>query len=122
MTELSRTIGAILSVVLLITVISLPGIGISWLGWKLSRRWHLLNQVLFRATLIALFVTPSIWGHAGPLPALFLAIVLTGHEKLAGIVPILAIWIASIPVIGLLARRQRQKAARVQSEPSEVKS
>jgi hypothetical protein len=91
-------VGLLLAMVLYALVIPLPGIGVAYLGWKRSRGWHSLwAQSCFRACLIAVAVTPSVWGHAGILPAILLAVVLTGREKLAGIIPILIVWIVAIP-------------------------
>ena len=44
------------------------------------------------AGMIAVLVTPSLWGHAGIFPAIFLVFKLQGREKLAGIIPILIVW------------------------------
>jgi hypothetical protein len=97
----------VLFMILYAVVVSLPGLGVAYLGWKLSSRWQSMTvQTLFRAGLIAVAVTPSVWGHAGILPAILLAIVLSGREKLAGVVPILVVWVVAIPVIGILAKRR----------------
>jgi hypothetical protein len=102
-----KFIGEALVMVLYLVAISLPGIGVAYVGWKLSRGWHSVSaQTFFRAGLIAVATTPSAWGHAGILPAILLALVLTGREKLAGVVPILVVWIVAIPVIGILAKRR----------------
>jgi hypothetical protein len=61
-------------------------------------------QTLYRAGLLATVVTPSVYGHAGILPAIILAIVLHGHERLAGIVPIIVVWLIAIPLIGANAK------------------
>jgi len=100
---------SVLIMILYAVVISLPGLGIAYLGWKLSRRWQsTAAQTLFRAGLIAVAVTPSAWGHGGIFPAILLAILLSGREKLAGVVPILVVWVVAIPVIGILANRRRR--------------
>lgn len=106
-------IGEVLILFLYAVVVSLPGIGVAYVGWRSSREWHSLSaQTLFRASLIAVAVTPSIWGHAGILPAILLTLLLHGREKLAGIVPILAVWIIVIPVIGILAKRRARREVR----------
>ena len=100
---------SVLIMIFYAVVISLPGLGIAYLGWKLSRRWQsTAAQTLFRAGLIAVAVTPSAWGHGGIFPAILLAILLSGREKLAGVVPILVVWVVAIPVIGILANRRRR--------------
>src|ERR1700676_3415062 len=101
-----KYLGALLAMGLIAVVVSLPGIGVAYLGWKRSRGWHsLFAQTFVRAGLIAVAVAPSVWGHAGIVPAILLAVVLTGREKLAGIIPILIVWVVAIPVIGILAKR-----------------
>ena len=42
------------------------------------------------------------------IPSMLLVIVLSGREKLAGVVPILVVWVVAIPVIGILAKRRRR--------------
>jgi hypothetical protein len=96
---------SVLIMILYAVVISLPGLGIAYLGWKLSRRWQ---STAAQTGLIAVAVTPSAWGPGGIFPALLLAIVLSGREKLAGVVPILVVWVVAIPVIGILAKRRRR--------------
>ena len=106
-------VGQVLLLVLYVVVISLPGIGVAYVGWKFSDRWHSFSaQTFFRASLIAVAVTPSIYGHAGILPAILLTLVLSGRGRLAGIAPILAVWIIAIPVIGLLAKRRISRVVR----------
>jgi hypothetical protein len=93
-----------------LALISLPGIGVTCLGWRLSRNMRpIFVQAVFRAGLIAIAITPSIWGHGGILPAIFLAFVLQGRERLAGIVPILVVWTVSIPVLAVRGRKQTLK-------------
>ena len=97
----------VLALAVWLALISLPGIGVTYLGWRLSRNVRpILVQAVFRAGLIAITMTPSIWGHGGILPAIVLAIVLQGQDRLAGIVPILVVWAIAIPVLSILARRQ----------------
>jgi hypothetical protein len=96
-----------------VALISLPGIGVTYLGWRLSRNMRpVLGQAVFRAGLIAITITPSIWGHGGILPAIVLAFVLQGRERLVGIVPILVVWAIAIPVLGAHARKHSLRAER----------
>ena len=107
-----KLIGEVLVLVLYAVVVSLPGIGVAYVGWKLSRRWHsVLAQTFFRAGLIAVAITPSVWGHTGILPAILLVLLLSGREQLAGIIPILVVWVVAMPVIGILAKRRRRYEA-----------
>ena len=100
-----------LFMILYAAVISLPGLGIAYVGWNLSRRWQsTAAQTLFRSGSIAVAVTPSVWGHAGILPAILLALILSGREKLAGVVPILVVWVVAIPIIDTPAKRRGSPA------------
>jgi hypothetical protein len=50
------------AVVLFIILISLPGIGISYLGWRFSRSLRRVSaQTVFRTGVIAVATTPSVW-------------------------------------------------------------
>jgi hypothetical protein len=99
-----------LTIVAYLALISMPGIGVTYLGWKLSRNMRpILVQTIFRAGLIAFAITPSVWGHAGILPAIVLALLLQGRERLAGIVPILVVWAVAIPVLIVRTRKQNLK-------------
>lgn len=99
----------ILFLVVWVALISLPGIGITYVGWKISRNMKpLVAQAAFRAGLIAITITPSVWGHGMILPALVLALVLQGRERLVGVVPILVVWAVMIPALGVRTIRQRQ--------------
>src|SRR5690349_2333687 len=109
MATLSHALLVILVLACWAAIVSLPGIALTCLGWNLSVRLSPVPQVVFRATVIALFLTPTIFGHAGLFPALFIVFVTTGSDKLVGIIPIVAVWIACIPVIGLVHRRRGQK-------------
>jgi hypothetical protein len=108
-----ETAGAVLTVVLYAVIISLPGLGIAYIGWRSSRAMRPVSvQTLFRAGLLATAITPSVYGHAGILPAIILVFVLRGQERLAGIVPILVVFLIAliaIPVISARAKRQRSK-------------
>lgn len=94
MENIVEAILVVLALLVLAVLVSLPGIVVAWLGWKLSRNIRpVLFQALLRAGLIAVAVTPSFYGHAGVMPAIVLAVVLQGGEKSAGIVPILIVWV-----------------------------
>jgi hypothetical protein len=54
--------------VLYVALISLPGIGITYLCWVFSRNMRpILGQAVFRAGIAAIAITPSIWGHGAGL-------------------------------------------------------
>jgi len=102
----------VLSLVVWVALTSLPGLGITYLGWKFTRKMRpVVAQAAFRAGLIALTMTPSMWGHGIVVPAVVLAFVLHGHERLAGIVPILVVWAVMTPVLVIRASKQQLKVA-----------
>lgn len=93
--------------ILYAAVISIPGFVIALLGWRLSRGIRPVSvQTFFRAGLIATAVTPTIYGHAGPVPAILPAVVEHGRDKMAGIVPILVVWVIAIAIIGARAKSE----------------
>jgi hypothetical protein len=97
----------VLVVLLFCTLVSLPGIGIAYLIWKLSRNMKsILAQAIFRAGIFAIAITPAFWGHAGFLPAIFLAFVLHGRDRLDVIIEILIVWAIAIPVLFVHARNR----------------
>jgi len=86
-------------------LISLPGIGVAYVGWRVSANMRpFLIQAVLRAGLIAIAVTPSAWGHLGIVPAVLLAIGLQGRDRLVGIVPILVVWAIALAVMIFRAR------------------
>jgi hypothetical protein len=96
-----------------LALISLPGIGVTYLGWKLSRNMQpVFLQAAFRSGLIAIALTPSLWGHGFIVPAIFLAAALQGHDRLAGIVPIVVVWAIALPLLAIYAARQTPKVLR----------
>jgi hypothetical protein len=79
----------VLSIIMYAVAVLFPGIVAAYLGWTLSRGWNSVSAETFlRAALMAVALTPSVWGHAGILPAILLAIILSGREKLAGVPPV----------------------------------
>lgn len=101
--------GAVMALVLYAGLISLPGMGIACLGWRSSRAMRpVFVQTFFRAGLLATTITPSVHGHAGILPAIILVFVLQRHERLAGIVPILVVWLLAIPAISARAKNSSE--------------
>jgi len=98
----------VLVVLLYAALVLLPGIGIAYLTWKLSRNMRsILAQATFRAGIFAIAVTPSFWGHAGFLPAILLAFVLHGKDRSDVIIGILTVWAIGIPVLFVRARHRK---------------
>ena len=98
----------VLVVLLFATLVSLPGIGIAYLTWKLSRNMRpILVQAIFRAGIFAIAITPAFWGHAAFLPAIFLAFVLHGRDRSDVIIKILIVWAIAIPVLFVRARYRK---------------
>jgi hypothetical protein len=108
---LERAFHAVIVVLVVVffgTLVSLPGIGVAYLTWKLSRNMRpILAQAIFRAGIFAIAVTPAFWGHAGFLPAIFLAFVLHGRYRSEVIVEILIVWAIAIPVSFVRARHRK---------------
>lgn len=99
---------AVLVVLLYLTVVLLPGIGIAYLTWKLSRNMRpILAQAIFRAGVFAIAITPAFWGHAGFLPAILLAFLLHGRDRSDVIIEILIVWSIAIPVLFVRARKRK---------------
>jgi len=74
-------------------MISLPGIGVAYIGWKLTSKLQPVSvRIVLRAAIIALVTTPSIWGHGDILPAIFLAVASQGSDRLVGIIPIVVVF------------------------------
>lgn len=97
---------AVLLLILYTALISLPGFAVAFLGWRLSRTVRpVFFQTLLRAGLIAA-ATPTIYGHGVPVPAIVLVVIAQGREKLAGIIPILVVWIIAIAIIGARAKTE----------------
>jgi len=69
-----------------LALISLPGLALTYIRWRLSRALQpIWARAVLRATLIALLLTPTIYGHAGPVPALLIVLGGNGKEKFVGI-------------------------------------
>jgi hypothetical protein len=105
---------AVLVVLLYFTVVMLPGIGVAYLTWKLSRNMRpILAQVIFRAGIFAIAITPAFWGHAGFLPAILLAFLLHGRDRSDAIIEILVVWSILIPVLFVRARKRKNATVSV---------
>jgi hypothetical protein len=78
----------------------LAGVAITFVGWKMSRSMPFgWRRTVLRSGLIAVTITPSIYGHMGILPAIYLALFAPGEDKLFGAIPILIVWILSFFII-----------------------
>ena len=91
----------ILSIVLPI----LLGVVVSYVGWKMSRGMQSAWQkAALRAGLIAISITPAIYGHGEISPAIFVVFALPWNEKLFGAVPILTVWILTFFIVLVFGR------------------
>jgi hypothetical protein len=89
-----------------LAVMSLPGIGIVYLGWKLSRNIKPnLRRAIVRAGFIAIALTPSFWGHGLILPAIVVFFMAHGRDRLLVTVCILVVWVIAIAVLSIRGRR-----------------
>jgi hypothetical protein len=105
--DIPDVVGFVLIALIWIALISIPGLGITYLGWKLSRGIRpLRRQIIVRASLIALALTPSIYGHGMILPAVLVAFSLDGKDKLIAVVPIIFVWLVATVTLSVRARRQ----------------
>jgi hypothetical protein len=78
----------------------LAGVAITFVGWKMSRSMPFgWRRTALRSGLIAVTTTPTLYGHMGILPAIYLALFAPGEDKLYGVVPILIIWTLSFFII-----------------------
>lgn len=102
-----RAVIVVLVVLLYATLVSLPGIGIAYLTWKLSRNLRpILAQVIFRDGIFAIAITPTFWGH-GFLPMIILVFILHGRDRLDAILDIVMVWAIAIPVLFVRARSRK---------------
>jgi hypothetical protein len=89
-----------------LAVMSLPGIGIVYLGWKLSRNIKPnLRRAIVRAGFISIALTPSFWGHGLILPAIVVFFMAHGRDRLLVTVCILVVWVIAIAVLSIRGRR-----------------
>jgi hypothetical protein len=100
------TLFAALFLVAWLAVMSLPGIGIVYLGWKLSRNIKSnFRRAIVRAGFIAVALTPSFWGHGLILPAIVVFFMAHGRDRLLVTVCILVVWVIAIAVLSIRGRR-----------------
>ena len=105
MQDIPNILYSVVFLLLWLLLISLPGIALTYLGWKFSRSVQpIWARNLLRATVIALCLTPSVYGHAGPMPAIFVVFSTFGRDRLIGMVPILIVWAVAVSALGVFAR------------------
>ena len=85
------------------------GVGIAYLILETFSQYETdtCSQAIFRAGIFAVAITPAFWGHAGFLPAIFLAFVLHGRDRSDVIIEILIVWAIAIPVLFVRARNRK---------------
>ena len=107
--NLQALVFGLLALIIWLGVMSLPGLVLTYLGWMLSRAMQPARaRNLLRAALIAVLLTPTMFGHGALLPAILIVWFGPGKEKLIGIVPILVVWIIAIPVVSIAAKKREQ--------------
>jgi hypothetical protein len=113
MSGIPTTVIGLLFLLAWLFLISLPGLGLTYLGWRLSRALQpTWAQTFLRATLIAIMLTPTIYGHTGPVPAILVVLGGSGKEKIIGILPILVVWTIAVPAVSIFAKkRERGRSA-----------
>jgi len=113
------TLFAALFLVAWLAVMSLPGIGIVYLGWKLSRNIKPnLRRAIVRAGFIAVALTPSFWGHGLLLPAIVVFFMVHGQDRLLVTVCILVVWVIAIAVLSIRGRRHELSSDELSSHGS----
>jgi hypothetical protein len=88
-------LGLFLGVVLLFVVAFLPGVIITVVGWKTTRRIENdYLRVVIRSGVLAVSFTPTAYGHAGVMPALWMLVVGSGTDRFTySLYPIACVWI-----------------------------
>jgi len=90
-------IEVILIVILFVTAVFLPSVLMAFIGWKLTRKIeNEYVRVIIRACVLSIAFTPTIYGHAGPVFAVWMIFIGSGPERLTyGLLPIFAVFIVS---------------------------
>jgi len=100
-----------------LAVMSLPGIGIVYLGWKLSRNIESnLRRAIVRAGFIAIALTPSFWGHGLILPAIVVFFWVHGQDRLLVTLCILVVWVIAIAVLSIRGRKHELSSDELSSD------
>jgi hypothetical protein len=94
-----------LLLLIIVAIVSLPGLGLAYIGCYAVRSFEpVLVRNLFRATFIALFVTPTYYGHAGPMPALLAVAVADPSTRPIHMISIVIVWIGAFTAMEVYAR------------------
>jgi hypothetical protein len=89
-------------------IVFLPGIVICIIGWKVSNKiTNVAVKSHVRAVLLALTLTPSMYGHAGVYPAIMVFFFgLSDGQWTAGVIPILFVWFVSTVILQLKTKNK----------------
>lgn len=93
-----------------VLVVCIPSVILGVIGWKISvniqKEWL---RTFVRAGVLATAFTPTIYGHSGPLPALWGIFILPGWDRLYySAYPILFVWILGFGVAMFVKRIKRR--------------
>jgi hypothetical protein len=86
--------------VLFIGVILAPGVAISLLGWKITRKTqNVYLRILIRSFILSTAFTPTIYGHAGVIPAVWMMFIGSGADRFTySLIPIVTVWLVGSAV------------------------
>lgn len=104
------SIETILLVGFMIVVGFLPSVLIAVIGWKLTRKVkNSFVRIIVRAAVVSTAFAPTIYGHAGPMFAVWVIFLGTGADRVSyGLLPIGVIWVI-IATFMLLWRNVRKR-------------
>lgn len=103
--------------ILLFLAIFLPSVLIAFVGWKITRKiQNEYVRIVVRSGVLSTALTPTIYGHAGPMFAVWLIFIGPRLDRFTyGLFPILVVWVISGGVavsIRWLKRRKTKKPMR----------
>ena|SRR5438552_981307 len=77
---------------------TLPGLLLASIGWRLSRRInnHQAKSVI-RAGLVSVAIAPTLYGHAGFVPAIW--VVFTPDGRLGAIITLSLVWFIALLIL-----------------------
>lgn len=97
--------------VLFLGLVFLPSILITIIGWKITKRIENdYLRIAARSGILSVSFTPTIYGHAGIMPALWMLFLGTGSDRFTyGLFPIIVISLIGILVAGAIRWNKNRK-------------